>query len=493
MAENYVNIQFKDTNENLVTKETFDKYNVAKQTIKSTVNEYEFTNGANNDNKLNKFILGKSTLNEDDLYKASILEAKGTQVKLYTTLLGDGEVQPAANNQGFLDLGTTSAKLGCVGSSINIEPSKINMVGIASTSGCPSPTNDTSIANKKYVDNNTYKTTTVDLVWAAGMTTGDDQKNTYTVEELIGDSSKQQVEVIGLTGTYVTTILPGKITIQTPNPNSSDLPTTPTMFKLKITDIVSEPNWVDFYSATRFKVTLNGATASPWEKGSLYFSRDTYTWSAWDGTTAINATTKGIDNQYHIYMRGYNSGLRCYYSGSESWHHPFKFGVSSAIYSKGYLAHLVDYTADVNTIKTYNIYAFAGLFSQCDNLITAPSLKGIDAGSNSSYGFIYLFENCTKLETLPKIYASNPNNTTSFGYNQLTNMFIGCSKLKLYDANYSSISNLKPYKIYANTTSTSTAVDFSYDPNLPVYNNNDVSQGDAKAFKTYYTPNTIID
>lgn len=135
--------------------------------------------------------------------------------------------------------------------------------------------------------------------------------------------------------------------------------------------------------------TSNGA--KNWD-GTLYYSKDGNTWTAWSGTTTISASGGSL------YLRGLGNTV------ISGWgHHGFTLdGSNIACY--GNIENLLDY-ADVSDGDHPDMgsYAFASLFARCAALISAPTL-GAETMTEGCYNF--MFDGCIRLTTPPALPAT---------------------------------------------------------------------------------------
>ena len=77
---------------------------------------------------------------------------------------------------------------------------------------------------------------------------------------------------------------------------------------------------------------------------------------------------------------------------------------------------------------TLALGCYAGMFNECDELLTAPTSLPADALTNECYDF--MFRGCVKLEKAPDLLA------TVLAWHCYTNMFDGCSQLNYIKLSY---------------------------------------------------------
>ena len=147
------------------------------------------------------------------------------------------------------------------------------------------------------------------------------------------------------------------------------------------------------------------ATNKRWD-GTLQWSTDHNTWTTLSGTETMQSVGK------KLYLRGkgnteFGSGL-----GGVSWVLSAKAGCT------GNIQTLFDWE---NPPTNVDSYAFNGMFYNCTNLTTAPSLP---ATSITTCSYWYMFYGCTSLKVAPEL----PAKTLAFGC--YYSMFEGCTSLE---------------------------------------------------------------
>ena len=145
------------------------------------------------------------------------------------------------------------------------------------------------------------------------------------------------------------------------------------------------------------------ASYKEWD-GTVEYSTDHNTWTAWDGT-AISSSNK------KLYLRG--SGNTTFYTSDGA-----QFALSARAGCIGNLNTLLEYN-NPPTSLTRRCYRY--MFYNCANLTTAPALPATTL-ADSCYQYMFLF--CTNLKTAPALPA-----TTLATYCYST-MFKGCTSLK---------------------------------------------------------------
>ncbi len=180
----------------------------------------------------------------------------------------------------------------------------------------------------------------------------------------------------------------------------------------QIPQAICEPKTVMFYSTAPF--SLNTANrAKNWD-GTLEYSTDEEHWTVWGGWEILNS---GLYNGLQrLYLRGTDNTMLST-STAQRW------GLSgSKIYCAGNIEKLLDYeTVAAGEHPQMAEFCFSFLFLNCDNLVTAPSLRAVEL---TDYCYHRMFDGCTSLVTAPALPASELADHCYSG------MFYGCTSLK---------------------------------------------------------------
>ena len=184
----------------------------------------------------------------------------------------------------------------------------------------------------------------------------------------------------------------------------------PELWMMKKADPIGP--YLTFSSPNSFTLKVNDATKH-WD-GTLEYSTDTSTWSAWDGTTTLSSATSG--NKDVLYLRGTGNTVIGGNTGDASW-----ALTGSDIACVGNIETLLDYaTVESGKHPTMANYCYASLFSECHSLTQAPALP---ATTLSDYCYKAMFSNCTSLTIAPALPA------TELKVSCYTSMFYGCTSL----------------------------------------------------------------
>mgnify|MGYP004462008333 CR=1 FL=1 len=279
--------------------------------------------------------------------------------------------------------------------------------------------------------------------------------------------------------------------------------------------------YITFSSPTSFTIR-NEINAKTWG-GHLYYSKDSYSWTEWDGTEISSGKTNCL------YIKGTgNRTLTTYVDNVLKG----KWIISGQDVScSGSMGDVVDYL-DPNVSKTKLSYdCFSSLFYKQSALISAPELPftniqysngcyaGMFNGTSitkapdlpatilSDHCYAYMFEKCEKLISPPKISATTfePSSCfwmfsdctslekipkilgTTFGSYSCYEMFSGCSKIKISETKTGEYQT--EYRIPDGKDGTTTS-QYSF---LGMFaNTGGTFTGTPKINTTYYTSNEVI-
>ena len=201
--------------------------------------------------------------------------------------------------------------------------------------------------------------------------------------------------------------------------------------------------YLTFISPYAFTVSVS----TPGWDGTMEYSTDATTWTAWDGSAITSAVGVNDDAGYYVvYLRG--SGNTVVVGSTAAGATGFTLDGTS-IQCKGNIEMLLDYaTAKAGGHPSMGAKCFYRLFQNCTALATPPELPAIDlsercytnmfngcshlvtapklpAKTIPRYAYNLMFANCPSLVYLPAIHA------TSAGSMPLANMFAYCSKIKI--------------------------------------------------------------
>lgn len=239
---------------------------------------------------------------------------------------------------------------------------------------------------------------------------------------------------------------------------------------------------------------FTASVSTPGWDGTMEYSADATTWTAWDGSAITSAVGVNDDAGYYVvYLRG--SGNTVVVGGTVEGATGFTLDGTS-IQCKGNIEMLLDYaTAEAGGHPSMGASCFINLFKNCTALATPPGLPAIDL-SEKCYAF--MFYGCSHLVAAPELPAQTiprmayyamfsycPSlvylpviNATSGGSSPCANMFASCQKIKL--STETDVEYVQPYK-------------------LSVDNNNGMFKDTGGAFTgnptintTYYVSNTNI-
>ena len=158
--------------------------------------------------------------------------------------------------------------------------------------------------------------------------------------------------------------------------------------------------YLTFSSPNSFTLAVGDATKH-WD-GTLEYSTDTSTWSAWDGTTTLSSATSGSDNV--LYLRGTgNTKIGYYDEVNEEDYIPWTIN-GTGVHCDGNIENLLDYaTVEAGRHPVMAEECFGGLFMGCTALITPPELPATTL-ANSCYE--EMFYGCTALTQAPTLPAT---------------------------------------------------------------------------------------
>ena len=178
-----------------------------------------------------------------------------------------------------------------------------------------------------------------------------------------------------------------------------------------IRDRLQVKPYLTFKSPSSFTLAVNNATKN-WN-GTLEYSTDASTWTAWNGTTTLSSATKGSSNV--LYLRGTGNSV---ITGSinYSW-----LLTGSDIKCIGNIENLLDYaTVEAGNHPTMASYCYFYMFNGCTSLTQAPALPTTTLATNC---YAYMFYGCTALTKAPLLPA------TTLADSCYSNMFFGCTSL----------------------------------------------------------------
>ena len=152
-------------------------------------------------------------------------------------------------------------------------------------------------------------------------------------------------------------------------------------------------------------------TTKNWD-GTLEYSTDKSTWSAWDGTEISSSGSK-------LYLRGTGNTKIT----GDSLDYKFVFTGTDAlkIACEGNIENLLDYEmVSAGSHPTMADYCYSRMFDSCTALTIAPELPATTLGVGCYYN---MFFNCRSLTTAPELPATTLANYCYFS------MFQGCTAL----------------------------------------------------------------
>ena len=175
---------------------------------------------------------------------------------------------------------------------------------------------------------------------------------------------------------------------------------------------VAPTPYLTFKSPNSFTLKVNDTTKH-WN-GTLEYSTDASTWTAWDGTTTLSSATKGSSNV--LYLRGIGNTVITGNGSDYKW-----VLTGSNIKCIGNIENLLDYaTVTAGNHPTMESYCYYYMFRGCTSLTKAPALP---ATTLADYCYGNMFYGCTALIQAPALPA------TTLASNCYSNMFAGCPAL----------------------------------------------------------------
>ena len=171
--------------------------------------------------------------------------------------------------------------------------------------------------------------------------------------------------------------------------------------------------YLTFKSPSSFTLAVNDTTKH-WD-GTLEYSTDASTWTAWDGTTSLSSATKGSSNV--LYMRGTGNTV---ITGSTTTNYRWVL-TGSNISCIGNIENLLDYaTVAAGNHPTMASSCYYGMFRECASLTQAPSLPATTLATNCYFS---MFSGCTSLTKAPALPAIALQSSC------YRSMFSGCTSL----------------------------------------------------------------
>ena len=179
-----------------------------------------------------------------------------------------------------------------------------------------------------------------------------------------------------------------------------------------IRDSLQVKPYLTFKSPNSFTLAIGDATKH-WD-GTLEYSTDASTWTAWDGATALSSSTSGSNNV--LYLRGTGNTVITGNGSNYRW-----VLTGSNIKCIGNIENLLDYTTvTAGNHPTMVNYCYNGMFRGCTALTQAPALP---ATTLSEYCYQSMFWGCTSLTQAPALPATT---LADFCY---SDMFYNCTSL----------------------------------------------------------------
>ena len=179
-----------------------------------------------------------------------------------------------------------------------------------------------------------------------------------------------------------------------------------------IRDSLQVKSYLTFKSPSSFTLKVNDTTKH-WN-GTLEYSTDASTWTAWNGKTTLSSATKGSSNV--LYLRGTGNTV---ITGNKSDYRWVLTG--SNIKCIGNIENLLDYatvTSGNHPTMASNCYRI--MFQGCTSLTQAPELPATTLANNC---YQDMFLGCTSLTQAPALPATTLSN---YCY---SHMFQGCTSL----------------------------------------------------------------
>ena len=155
--------------------------------------------------------------------------------------------------------------------------------------------------------------------------------------------------------------------------------------------------------------------------GTLEYSTDLSTWTIWDGSEIASSQSAPfvlyLRGEGNDYVRGEFIKNEDYYDGGDGKYYGFQLSARSSC--SGNIMTLLDYSG--SSLKELPWAGpFQGLFGQCNNLTSAPTLPDTTL---ISYCYASMFSGCTSLTSAPALPATVLADRCYF------NMFSGCTSL----------------------------------------------------------------
>jgi len=170
----------------------------------------------------------------------------------------------------------------------------------------------------------------------------------------------------------------------------------------QLTDIGYVGKYILFRSPETFKLV----TTSKYWDGTIEYSTDNSSWTAWDGSV-INSAKYG-DDYYYIFLRGKVNGNslntlspNVNTMGSEYDSTTTRFSIiptgENTVECYGNLMTLINYETPVTEVAEN---AFIRLFCNCQSLSTAPDIIATNIGEQAFRGIFWLCESLVKAPSL---------------------------------------------------------------------------------------------
>ena len=183
--------------------------------------------------------------------------------------------------------------------------------------------------------------------------------------------------------------------------------------KPKLIDFSTEPLTFNIVSAG----TINWTASDTAVTKTIDYKLNDNKWASITSNTGASAPTINVNPGDKIQFKGDNAQYNDSSSGGYN-----SFSGSTALFeAEGNVMSLI-YGDNFKNKLTINDYAFAGLFQECVNLISAKNLiLPATTLTDSCYGA--MFGNCTSLTTAPQLPATTLATQCYYG------MFLGCTSL----------------------------------------------------------------
>ena len=179
-----------------------------------------------------------------------------------------------------------------------------------------------------------------------------------------------------------------------------------------IRDSLQVKPYLTFKSLNSFTLAVNDTTKH-WD-GTLEYSTNASTWSAWDGTTTLSSITSGSSNV--LYLRGTGNTVITGNNTNYKW-----VLTGTDIKCIGNIENLLDYaTVASGNHPTMANYCYYYMFLGCTSLTQAPALPATTLAANC---YQYMFWGCTSLTQAPELPA------TTLAEGCYRGMFNGCTSL----------------------------------------------------------------